>query len=297
MSVVAGLGGLFLIFIVLLDAFEAIVLPRRVTQRFRLSSFFYKYTWLPWSVIGRRIKSVDRRDNFLAFYGPLSLILLLAVWASALVVGFGLIQWALGTQVNTPGGTADLFTHLYLSGTTFFTLGFGDITPLGPWGRALSVIESGMGFAFLALVIGYLPALNQAFSQREVRVSLLDERAGSPPTALELLRRHCQGSDLAGIDQILHDWERWSAELLESHLSYPVLGYFRSQHDNQSWVAALTMILDTSALVIVGSRVHQPGRRSSLLRWRATRRLTSARCSTPRQNVQAPTACCPKTSP
>ena len=109
-----------------------------------------------------------------------------------------------------------------------------------------------MGFAFLALIIGYLPALNQAFSEREVHVSLLDERAGSPPTALELLRRHCDSGDLAGIDLILHDWERWSAELLESHLSYPVLGYFRSQHDNQSWLAALTTILDTSALVMVG---------------------------------------------
>lgn len=258
MTLIAAISGLLLIFIVLLDAFETVILPRRVTQQFRLTRFFYKLTWLPWSRVARRMRDVGRRDNFLAFYGPLSLIFLVGVWAVALVVGFALVQWSLGSRLKAPESTTDFFTDLYLSGTTFFTVGFGDVTSITPLGRMLSVIEAGTGFAFLALVIGYLPALNQAFSQREVRVSLLDERAGSPPTALELLRRHYEGEELVGVDQILHDWERWSAELLESHLSYPVLGYFRSQHDNQSWVAALTMILDTSALAIVGIKGMSP---------------------------------------
>src|SRR5215210_6775521 len=202
MTVAAALVGILLIFIVLVDAFETIVLPRRVTRRFRVSGLFYRFTWLPWSAIGRRIRTLARLVNFLAFSSPLSLILLLGVWASTLIAGFALVHWAVGTRLNTPDGTTDFFSDLYLSGTTFFTLGFGDVTPTTPLGRTLAVIESGMGFAFLAVVIGYLPALNQAFSQREVRVSLLDERAGSPPTALELLRRHCQGDELAGIDLI-----------------------------------------------------------------------------------------------
>lgn len=252
MEWIVGFAGLAIAFIVLLDAFETVILPRRVTQRFRLSRLFYRVTWVLFSTVGRRIRSVRRRNNFLALYGPLSLLLLLMIWAGFLVLGFAMLQWSFHSELASPDPQVTFFTYLYLSGSTFFTLGFGDVTPLTPWGRGLAVIESGTGFAFLALVIGYLPALNSAFSEREVHVSLLDERAGSPPTALELLRRHYQGDELAGIDLIMHDWERWSAELLESHLSYPVLGYFRSQHDNQSWVAALTMILDASALVLVG---------------------------------------------
>ena len=252
MELLVGIVGALMILVVLLDAFETVVLPRRIKQQFRLARIFYRATWTPYAGIARRVRSVERRDDFLAFYGPLSLILLVALWAIVLTFGFALLQWSLHSQLDAPDITVDFYTYLYLSGTTFFTLGYGDVTPLTGWGRAAAVVEAGTGFAFLALVIGYLPALNGAFSEREVHVSLLDERAGSPPTALELLRRHYQGDELAGIDLIMHDWERWTAELLESHLSYPVLGYFRSQHDNQSWVAALTMILDASALVLVG---------------------------------------------
>jgi hypothetical protein len=115
----------------------------------------------------------------------------------------------------------------------------------------VTVIESGAGFGFLALVIAYLPVLYQSFSRRETRISMLDERAGSPPSAGELLRRRGSHYNETGA-RFLRDWELWSAELLESHLSYPVLGYFRSQHDNQSWVAALTVILDACALVLTG---------------------------------------------
>jgi len=94
----------------------------------------------------------------------------------------------------------------------------------------------------------------QAFSRREVTISLLDARAGSPPSAAELLHRHGGGPEgAAALLQLLHEWERWSAELLETHLSYPLLAYFRSQHSNQSWLAALTTVLDASALVMVAA--------------------------------------------
>ena len=121
---------------------------------------------------------------------------------------------------------------------------------MAPIARALTVIEAGVGFGFLALVIGYLPVLYQGFSRREVNISLLDARAGSPPSAGELLVRHV--GDTAGLETLLRDWERWAAELMESHLSYPVLLYFRSQHEHQSWLGALTAVLDASALVMVG---------------------------------------------
>ena len=139
-----------------------------------------------------------------------------------------------------------------MSGTTFFTLGLGDVAPHTTLARLLVVLEAGMGFAFLALIIGYVPPLNQAFSRREVSISLLDARAGSPPTAAEMLLRHRDSHGMQALQELLHEWELWSAEFLEIHLSYPVLAYFRSQHDNQSWLAALTTILDTTTLVISG---------------------------------------------
>ena len=148
---------------------------------------------------------------------------------------------------------AGLSTYLYFSGTSFFTLGFGDVVATGGLGRTLSVAEAGLGFVFLAAIISYLPVLYQAFSRRELAILLLDARAGSPPTAGELLRRLSDGGNLAAIGPYLMEWERWAAELLESHISFPVLSYYRSQHENQSWVATLTTILDTSALLIAGA--------------------------------------------
>jgi len=167
-------------------------------------------------------------------------------------MGFACLHWAGGSGLNAPNGQQSFLTDLYLSGTTFFTLGLGDVAPRTTLARLLVVLEAGIGFAFLALIIGYVPPLNQSFSRREVSISLLDARAGSPPTAAELLIRHKDAYGLEALQELLHEWELWSAEFLEIHLSYPVLAYFRSQHDNQSWLAALTTILDTSALVIAG---------------------------------------------
>lgn len=253
MTTLAAAAGIALILLVLWEGFETIVLPRRVTRQLRLTRLYYRATWTLWAAIFGSIRSPKRRDTYLGFYGPLSLLGLLVVWAVTLVLGFALVHWAFGSQVSVPAGTeAGFWTDLYLSGTTFFTLGLGDVTPRGPLGRFLTVVESGTGFAFLALVIGYLPTLYQAFSRREVNITLLDARAGSPPSATELLRRHARDHGPVSLVQLLRDWERWSAELLESHLSYPVLCYFRSQHDNENWLASLTTILDTCALVRVG---------------------------------------------
>jgi Ion channel len=248
----ASVGGLFLILMVLWEGFETIILPRRVTRRFRLTRFFYRSTWRPWARLVHACVPARRRETWLSFFGPASPLILLSLWAGAMITGFALLQWAAGSVLLPRGGSGGFLTDLYLSGTTFFTLGLGDAIPGNGLARLLVVIESGMGFAFLALIIGYLPALNQTFSRREVSISLLDARAGSPPTAGEILRRHGRPASREALAQLLHQWERWSAELLEEHLSYPVLAYFRSQHQNQSWMAAMTAILDTCALVMAG---------------------------------------------
>jgi ABC-type multidrug transport system fused ATPase/permease subunit len=208
--------------------------------------------WFPWSTIARRVHQSKKRETFLSVFGPLSLLMLLVVWAMSLVFGFALLHWAFGSHIYTANGPAGFLTDLYYSGTTFFTLGLGDIAPINPEARAMTVIEASLGFGLLALVIGYFPVLYQAFSRREVNISMLDARAGTPPTAAELLRRHQEAQSLDSLDQLLRDWEMWAADLMESHLSYPVLCFFRSQHDNQSWLAALNTVLDACSLVMVG---------------------------------------------
>jgi hypothetical protein len=145
-----------------------------------------------------------------------------------------------------------LGSHLYMSGVTFFTVGYGDLVPQTRLGRLISVLEAGTGLGFIALVIGYLPVLYQLFSGREAHVIKLDGRAGSPPTALGLLQRHSGEDGIAQISMLLRDWESWGSELLESHLSYPMLAYYRSQHHDQSWLAALAAIMDCCALILVG---------------------------------------------
>jgi hypothetical protein len=252
LELIAALAGVGLIVFVLWEGFETIVLPRRVTRRFRLTRLFYRRTWRLWTGLVNTLVPARQRETWLSFYGPISLLLLLSLWAGGLVTGFALLHWATGSTVLTRDGNAGFLADLYMSGTNFFTLGIGDVTPSSSFARFLTVLEAGMGFGFLALVIGYLPALNQFFARREVSISLLDARAGSPPTAGEMLRRHGHERGMENLRQLLHEWERWAAEFLEGHLSYPVLAYFRSQHDNQSWLAALTAVLDTCALVIVG---------------------------------------------
>jgi hypothetical protein len=247
----SGLAGAVLLALVLWDAFETIILPRRVSGRIRITKLFYRTTWIPWRATARFL-SGRRRDAFLSFFGPLSLIVLLALWAVGIVVSFGLLQWAAGSSLTVADGVPSFATDLYMSGTTFVTLGLGDVAPRSAVAKALTAVEAGMGFAFLAVVIGYFPVIYQAFSRREVAISLLDARAGSPPSASELLWRHRADPGSAALTDLLRDWERWAADVLESHLSYPPLAYFRSQHYNESWLAALTTILDTSAVVMTG---------------------------------------------
>ena len=242
--------GCIVLFAVLWDAFETIILPRRVSRKFRVTRLFYRSTWPPWRALSRLFREAKQRELFLSLYGPLSLLFLLIVWACGLIAGFALLHWADGSAFQTADGRVSLTTDLYLSGSTFFSLGLGGVAPQSAFARALVVVEAGIGFGFLAMMISYLPVIYQAFSRREVTISLLDARAGSPPTASELLCRLRQDHRMEALQQFLQEWERWSAELLESHLSYPMLAHFRSQHSNQSWLGALTTILDTSAFLL-----------------------------------------------
>ena len=254
MRTAALIAGLLLCLSVLLDAFQTIILPRRPVGRLRITRFFTLATWIPWSFAVRRISNRKIREQLYSIYGPGSLLLLLGVWAGFLVFGFALLFFSLGSPfadtLAAPSHLGHLRTDIYVSGTTLFTLGLGDVVPRTLATRGIVIVECGTGLGLVALVIGYVPVLYNAFSRREVLVALLDGRAGSPPTSSELLRRHAFAGGQEALIALLVEWERWSAEILESHISYPILCYYRSQHDNQSWLSALTAVLDTCALLI-----------------------------------------------
>jgi hypothetical protein len=250
-TAVVALFAVLLLAFTLQDAFEVMLLPRRVVRQVRFVGLFYRATWAAWSALAAGLPRNGRREQFLSIYGALSMVLLFGTWITGLILGFGLMFWA--AQTGAAGAPRpSLGSQLYLSGVTLFTLGYGDIVPQTRFARVLSVLEAGTGLGFIAVVIGYLPVLYQLFSRREAAVIRLDGRAGSPPAASSLLQRHSGDDRLAQISMLLRDWESWGSELLESHLSYPMLAYYRSQHSDQSWLAALAVIMDCCALILVG---------------------------------------------
>jgi hypothetical protein len=245
-SVVSIGVGILLLAVVLWDTFETIVLSKTVRRHFSLTSIFYNGLWRFWRFLVRRTKG-DLRQSVLVSFGPMSMLFLIGGWAAILIVAFALIQ--MGAN-SLPGRTVG--EYLYFSGVTFFTLGYGDIVPTASTGHIWAVVEVGIGLGFLAVVISYVPVLYSAFSKRETLITLLDSKAGSNPSAGELLKRHGEADAMAALIVLLKEWELWSAQQLEAYLSYPILSYYRSQHDEQSWLLSLTCILDTCSLISLG---------------------------------------------
>ena len=242
---------LILLAVVFQDAFEVMLLPRRVQRRWRLTRVFFVGAWGVWAWLAGRIAPGQRRERFLGTFGALAMMALFMCWATGLIVAWGVVEWAVQSGPHSP-----LVEQIYMSGVTFFTLGYGDVVPHSLTGRVVAVLEAGTGIGFIAIVIGYLPVLYQLFARREAHVIQLDGRAGSPPTAGTMLCRHAE--ELQKLDELLRDWEIWGGDLMESHLSYPMLLYYRSQHDNQSWLAALAAVMDTCALILVGVEGVKP---------------------------------------
>jgi hypothetical protein len=207
--------------------------------------------WRLWRCLGGWIDDQSVRQSFLTAFGPLSVFVQLGLWAVMIMAAFALLHCGLKTRLNPPTSQSEIGTLFYLSGTTFFTLGLGDVVPLNPLGRALIVIEVGTGIVFLAMIISYLPVLDQAYAQREVGVQLLEARAGSPQSAVRLLRRFGRQASAETLTTLLLEAERWAAELSQSHIAHSVLNYYRSQHLDQSWLISLTTLLDSCALLLV----------------------------------------------
>jgi hypothetical protein len=244
--------GLFIWIGVLWDGFATIVLPRTVAPMRRISGRFYKWSWRIWAAVGCRIEQPELRLGFLAVYGPISVMFLLILWGSLVILGFTLIYMGLGPRFQAANGPVDPGTLLYMSGSTFLTLGLGDVTSADRIGRFFIILETATGYIFLGLIITYMPLLDQAYGAREVGNMLIHSRAGHPPSAIKLLHRYTSSDRSDVLRGNLREGERWMAETLQTHLSHPVLTFYRAQHWGRSWLASLTTLLDTCALLIAG---------------------------------------------
>jgi hypothetical protein len=244
MRLLVGIISLALLALMLAEFFVVFMLPRRVKRDPRIARGLLRSMWIPWRAAALRLPK-QPADTMLGIFGPLGLLAILSVLSVGVIVAFTGMQWADRSQFGT-GHVVGFGDDMYFSAGAFFSA----TTPLAPTdslGKLLQIAEAATGFGVVFIAIGYLPALFQAFSRRETAVSQLDPRAGSPPSAGTLLERTARRGGWRELDEYLREWETWAAELMETHLSYPVLGYFRSQHVNQNWLAAMTTVTDACA--------------------------------------------------
>jgi hypothetical protein len=250
--VLVGILGGALVALMLLEIFVAFLLPRRVKRDPKLVRTVFAYGWRPWRRIARAMPA-QAGDTMLGVYGPLGLVVNLVLWVGVMMLGYACLLWANGSHLAVAGHgrrVVDFGNDLYFAAATMTTNGPSNLAAHTSFARAVQVIAAASGLAVLAIVIGYLPSLYQAFSRREATVSQLDARAGSPPSAGRLVIRTAQHGGWPELAEYLGGWEKWTAELMETHLAYPILAYFRSQHVNQNWLSAMCTVLDACVLTI-----------------------------------------------
>ena len=255
-------AGIVVLLWTLLDVFRTLVMPRAARGRLRLSRILFQPMWRPWRWIGVRRKTVQARERVLAAAAPFFFFVLLVGWVLLALLGYGLILWSPAFVHGMGEGGGSFGNAMYASGTSLFTLGFGGVAT--GWTRAVVVAEGATGLGLFAVVIAYLPVLYQAFNRREVGVLLLDARAGSPPSGPELLHRMGSAGVASSLPELFAEWERWVADVLETHMSYPLLALFRSPHDDTSWVTSLGSVLDAATLILT-SVEGEPNERAKLL--------------------------------
>jgi len=248
---IEGTAGVFLVVIILFDVFLTVVVPRRAPQLgrlLRLSRYVIAKLWTLWRWLGLRMSTTERRESFLGAFGALSIIVLLAGWVAALVLGYGLILDSLKTQIKPE--PENLGTAIYFAGTALLTLGFGDFVALSGPARLTTLVAAASGLGTFAVVITLLYSLYGSFQRRETAVVVLEAGAGAPPSGVTLLETYALAGILDDLPRVFQDWQAWSAEVLDTHLAYPILAYFRSSHDNDSWISSLGAVMDAATLVL-----------------------------------------------
>jgi hypothetical protein len=254
---VALVVGLALVTATLVDAIGTLVAARGLTARWRPTRQFYWVTWKLWRATARRLHG-RRQESFLSAYAPITLLGLLAMWLLGLLVGWALVNFAGQDSLKGDTGFGSL---LYYSGTCLLTLGFGDVLAESTPMRMVALAEAGTGVATMALAISYLPALYSSYGRRESRLLTLDDPSGERIQPTAIIAIWAPGGDVDRLYRFFGEWEHWTADILESHVSFPMLALFRSQHRGQSWITALGVVLDAAALtcaIVPGADVREP---------------------------------------
>jgi hypothetical protein len=234
--VLAFLAGATVVLATLASAIKTVVMPR--AEPALLARWVFVGLRKPFDLRVRRAKSWQEADRTMARFAPFALMLLPLAWVTGVIVGFIPIYWALGIEAPR-----DAFIQ---SGSSLLTLGFA-FDAHAPAVTA-TFFEATLGLGLVALLIAFLPSIYQQFSHREVLVSQLDTRAGTPPTPVALFRRAKRIGWVGQLDDFWLEWERWFAEIEESHTSYLALPFFRSSRHERSWVTASGAVLDSAAL-------------------------------------------------
>jgi Ion channel len=243
---VSLVAGILLVLLALWDIFQTVVVPRPTPGVYRFSRYVIRSSWHFVRGIARRRKQ-SAQDPLLGIFGPAAAVLMLATWLIVLIVGYGLVLFALGDQVAPP--VTDLGSALYLAAVSLTTVGFGDIVPTGLATRVAVVLAAAAGLGVVALVVTFLFSLYNSYQRREVLVISLQATAGAPPSAVKLLLTYAKLDLIDRLPEFFLTWKHWAAEVLDSHVAYPLLGYFRASHDNLSWISALGTVLDAACLV------------------------------------------------
>jgi hypothetical protein len=247
LRVIAFLTGLVIAAGTVFSAIETFVVPRsvqdvlnRVVFRGMRKLFFFPFRW---------VKDYEGRDRLMSFYAPVALLTLLPVWYALVLIGYALMFWGAGAN--------NLLQAFKSSGSSLFTLGFA--TPAGFFASALTISEAALGLILVALLIAYLPTMYAAFSRREAAVTMLEIRAGNPPSATEMILRYHRIHGMEHLKDIWTVWEAWFADIEESHTSLPALVFFRSPQPNRSWITAAGTILDAASLTLaIVDTPHEP---------------------------------------
>ncbi len=229
--------GLLLVAGVLMSALKTLVLPR--PSRSVLTATAFRLVLAVAELAARTRRTYEEQDRIRAVVGPIGLILIVFVWLTTVLAAFGALFWAVDP-------TAGVGAAYHLSGSSITTLGFAPAD--GATERTLAFVEAGLGLLLLTLLITYLPSIYGAFSRREMRVALLAVRAGTPPSATELLERYRRIDWMERLPGEWLAWEEWFVDIEESHTTYPVLAFFRSHDPAMSWITAAGAVLDAAAL-------------------------------------------------
>lgn len=242
--------GLFLILITLWDGFSFVQMNRKSRFRTGFSTLIERSYWQLVRLVNLRVHHKGLRSRIFATFTPTVVISLLIAWSVCLIYGFALLSWASGEDLHGTIETPSFPDYFYLSGVTFFTLGYGDLSPAESFGQVLSLIEVGCGYSFIAIIIGLIPTISTIGADREMGLLKMELQAGSTFSAAALFSRSVPEHDLPKAADFFGQSTEWLLKVHMSQLNYPVLCYQRSSGHDLHWLSGVAIVLDVSAIFL-----------------------------------------------